>query len=464
MSYSETVDYLYNLQKFGFKFGLDNITKLMDSLDNPHRAFRTIHVSGTNGKGSTSHMIASILQSSGLKVGLFTSPHLLSFTERIRVNSINISDEEVIDLAAQVKSIADSIDDFSPTFFEVVTSMAMLYFKRNHVDMAVIEVGMGGRLDATNIITPEVSVITSISHDHKEFLGTTLSDIAHEKAGIIKNTVPVVSAEQDHSVDLVIETTTAQKKSHLYTYGKDFNSTLKSSTRSGIIFDYHDDKLNEKDIDLSVLGRHQIINACIAIKSSILGTECFGNNVVDPQNIRKGFRALSLAGRLEYRDEDPAFIFDGAHNPSAAEVLSDILNELFHNLYQRRILILGIMNDKDIEGIMKPLLPFATDIILTQPSYDRAAHPDKLSQNAEHLGYFNTYRTPHLQEALRAAFRIHESTNGSFDSSVQATSSLHPSMQRLRSIIVVTGSFYTIGEAQEILGEKAVFSRLRETP
>ena len=464
MSYRDTVEYLYNLQKYGFKFGLENITKLMDSLDNPHRAFRTIHVSGTNGKGSTSQMIASILQSAGLKVGLFTSPHLLSFTERIRVNSMNISEEEVIDLAAHVKSIAESIDDFSPTFFEVVTAMAMLYFQRNHVDMAVIEVGMGGRLDATNIIMPEVSVITPVSYDHKEFLGKTLSEIAQEKAGIIKNTVPVVSAEQESSVGRVIETTGAQKHSHLYTYGKDFIGSLKASGRNGIIFDYHDDNLHEKDMRVSIIGKHQMMNACMAIKASSLGTAYLGNNLFDSQSMRKGLRDLTLSGRLEYRDDDPAFLFDGAHNPSAAGVLADILNELFLDLYQKRILILGIMNDKDIEGIMKPLFPFATDIILTRPAYDRAAHPEKLSQVAENLGYFNTYRAPHVEDALRAAFRLHEGDNISPDSFAHATSHHHISKQRFRSIIVVTGSFYTIGEAQEILGGKAVLSRLRETP
>jgi len=464
MSYSETIDYLYALQKFGFKFGLDNITKLLQDLDNPHRNFRTIHISGTNGKGSTAHMIASILQSAGLDVGLFTSPHLLSFTERIRVNSTPISESEVIDLAAQVKSVAESSDDFSPTFFEVVTALAMIYFKRHQVDIAVIEVGMGGRLDATNIVTPEVSVITSVSYDHSQFLGKTVREIAREKAGIIKITVPVVSAAQEDSVDRVIEETAKQNSSLLYTYGRDFNGFLKTSSRSGIVFDYHDDKLYVKDIHISVLGKHQVMNACMAIKASMLGTECFGSNLLAPYSIRKGFRDLSLSGRLEYRDGDPAFIFDGAHNPSAAGVLADILNELFLDLYQRRIVILGVMDDKDIEGIMKPLLPFATDIILTQPSYARAARPEKLSHIAEYLGYFNTYRAPRLQEALRAAFLLHEGNNGSPDVPAHANTSSSPSRHHLSSIIVVTGSFYTVGEAQEILGEKSVLSRLRETP
>ena len=193
----------------------------------------------------------------------------------------------------------------------------------------------------------------------------------------------------------------------------------------------------------------------------MLGTECFGKNVITSHSIRKGFRALSLSGRLEYRDEYPAFIFDGAHNPSAASVLSGILNELFYDVYQRRIVILGIMDDKDIEGIMKPLLPFATDIILTRPAYERAAHPEKLSRIAEDLGYVNTYRAAHMKDALEAAVRLYEGNHAPSVSSVQTS---HPSQQHLRTIIVVTGSFYTIGEAQEILGEKAVLSRLRETP
>ena len=191
MSYDEAIRYLYNLQKFGIKFGLENIAGLMSALGSPHTAFRSVHVAGTNGKGSTSAIIASILHASGFRTGLFTSPHLVSFTERIRIDGREISERDVVGLAGEIRDVASGIEDFSPTFFEVVTAMALLYFKRNNVDIAVVEVGMGGRLDATNIINPEVSVITEISHDHREFLGSSLSDIAREKAGIIKKRIPV---------------------------------------------------------------------------------------------------------------------------------------------------------------------------------------------------------------------------------------------------------------------------------
>ncbi len=196
MSYDETVRYLYSLRKYGIKFGLENISRLMSALANPHTSFAAVHVAGTNGKGSTSAIIASILQAAGLRVGLFTSPHLISFTERIRINGEEMTEEEVMEYAEEIKDIVSRLDGFSPTFFEVVTALAMLYFSRKKVDAAVYEVGMGGRLDATNIIIPAVSVITSIGIDHAEFLGNTLEEISREKAGIIKNSIPVVSAEQ----------------------------------------------------------------------------------------------------------------------------------------------------------------------------------------------------------------------------------------------------------------------------
>ncbi|MBI5188953.1 MAG: bifunctional folylpolyglutamate synthase/dihydrofolate synthase, partial [Nitrospirae bacterium] len=209
MSYSETVNYLYNLQRHGIKFGLDNIIRLMSVLDNPHESFLSVHVAGTNGKGSTSAMIASILQAAGLRVGLFTSPHLVSFTERIRINDEEITEDEVISLTDEIREKSSRLkaqsSDFSPTFFEVVTAMAFMYFKRRKIEIAVVEVGMGGRLDATNIIIPEVSVITSISYDHKEFLGNTLKEIANEKAGIIKDGIPVVISYQEPEAMEVIE-------------------------------------------------------------------------------------------------------------------------------------------------------------------------------------------------------------------------------------------------------------------
>src|SRR4030043_714236 len=265
MSYSDTINYIYNLQKHGTKFGLSNITRLVSIFGNPHESFLSVHVAGTNGKGSTSAFIASLLKVSGLKVGLFTSPHLVSFTERIRVNSEEITEYEVMSLTEEIRG---KVVDFSPTFFEVVTALAFLYFQRKRIDIAVIEVGMGGRLDATNILMPEVSVITRIDYDHREYLGDTLSEIAYEKAGIIKDSKPVVISSQAPDVLEVIEAKAKEKNSEVYLYGRDFSAVLKREDPSGICFDYFGgDSFDIHDLYLPLIGEHQMQNATVAIKA-----------------------------------------------------------------------------------------------------------------------------------------------------------------------------------------------------
>lgn len=259
MSYIGAINYLYGLQKYGIKLGLEKTGIILSQLGNPHKDFLSIHVAGTNGKGSVSAMIASVLMAHGFKVGLFTSPHLVSFTERIRINNKHISESDVVSLTEEIKSKISNIKSQipEPTFFEFVTAMAFLYFSANSVDWAVIETGMGGRLDATNIITPEVSVITKISYDHKEFLGETLTDIAYEKAGIIKSKIPVVSAHQEKEAGEVIAATAKEKSSSLFTYGKDFNGRLRSSGIEGITFDYFDDSCTITDLYTPLAGDHQ---------------------------------------------------------------------------------------------------------------------------------------------------------------------------------------------------------------
>jgi dihydrofolate synthase/folylpolyglutamate synthase len=269
MSYSGTINYLYNLQKHGIKFGLENISRLMSLFGKPHELFLSVHVAGTNGKGSVSAIIASVLRTASLKVGLFTSPHIVSFTERIRINDEEITENDVLVLTEEIRGVVERRGDFSPTFFEVVTAMALLYFKRKKVDIAVIEVGMGGRLDATNIITPEVSVITNISYDHREFLGSTLKEIAHEKAGIIKDGVPVVVSYQEPEAMEVIEMKATEKGARLYVYGRDFSSALRREDLSGICFDYWsgDSQFAIPDLVLPLIGEHQMQNASVAIKT-----------------------------------------------------------------------------------------------------------------------------------------------------------------------------------------------------
>jgi dihydrofolate synthase/folylpolyglutamate synthase len=460
MSYDETIRYLYNLQKYGIKFGLENITGLMSALHDPHTAFRSVHVAGTNGKGSTSAIIASVLQASGFRTGLFTSPHLVSFTERIRIDGQEISETDVIALAGEVRDIASGLEDFSPTFFEVVTAMAMLYFKRNRTDMAVIEVGMGGRLDATNIITPEVSVITGISYDHKEFLGSSLGDIAREKAGIIKKRIPVAVSGQEPEALAVLEDKALEQEAQLFLYGRDFASALKKSDVSGIRFEYHSgDRLAIQDLVLPLPGEYQMQNASLAIKALELikyrgltskadGTAtAHHTSPITHHSIREGLRNVRWPGRLEFIHDDPPVVIDGAHNPGAAVVLARTLKKDFLKKYKKIIIILGIMDDKDIKGIMEPLLPVASETVLTAPAYSRSATPEKLAGIARSLGFSNLRISPTVKDAIDTAMRTAENSSLTGD---------YP------SLILVSGSFYTIGEAKEAFGQKGVFPRLRE--
>ncbi len=448
MRYNEIVNYLYSLQKFGTKFGLDNITEISEKLGNPHKSFLSIHIAGTNGKGSTSAIIESILRNAGFKTGLFTSPHLVSFTERIRVNGVEISEDVVISLTEEIKEIVSSFKDFHPTFFEVVTAMAFTYFQRKKIDVAVIEVGMGGRLDSTNIINPEICIITPVSFDHKEFLGNTLQEIAFEKAGIIKNNVPVVCARQEQDVLKVINEKSRMMNSPLFIYGRDFFSFLKENNRHGICFDYNDGDIEIKNISLPLSGEHQMENASIAIKASI---EFFKKNSYNKLSknignikelIRNGLSLLKWHGRLEFIHYNPDVLIDGAHNPAAATVLAGNIKKVFLKKYKKIIMILGIMNDKDIKGIMEPLLPIASDLIFTAPSYNRAAQPSKLMNIARSMGFNSTHTTENVNSAIKKAF----------------------SLCKDNSLIVITGSFYTIGEACEIFGKKGVLTKLRECP
>jgi dihydrofolate synthase/folylpolyglutamate synthase len=446
MSYETSIDYLYGLQKHGIKVGLENTRRLLASVGNPETSFKTIHIAGTNGKGSVAAMTASILKSHGFKAGLFTSPHLVSFTERIRINDVEIQAREVAALTEEIKERISEIksstsEDFIPTFFEVVTVMAFLYFKRNNIDWAVIETGMGGRLDSTNVIIPEVSVITKISYDHKEFLGNTIEDIAMEKAGIIKNNIPVVSAIQIKETEDIIRKTTEEKNSPFFIYGQDFKNILKSADIKGIAFDYYDTANADYNSEFSNLfvplaGEFQALNASIALKASI---QALASNF-NTSAARDGLASVKWHGRLEIVSDNPLIMIDGAHNPDAANALSDFIKK--HLADYKIILIMGIMADKEMKDIMQTLLPLACEIIFTAPNYGRAASAERLSEISYNMGY-NSKTSASVKEAIETAKDI---------------SSSYP-----LSIILITGSFYTIGEAMEVLGKKPIFGDLRET-
>jgi dihydrofolate synthase/folylpolyglutamate synthase len=438
-TYKETVNYLYNLQRQGIKLGLENIKKITGILGEPHRAFRSIHIAGTNGKGSTATMIASILRDNGLKVGLFTSPHLVSFTERIRINALPIPEHEVIRLTSFIR---DAISDshIKPTFFEFVTAMAFYYFASKNVDWAVIEVGMGGRFDATNILQPEVSIITNIALEHREFLGQTLSEIAFEKAGIIKDRVPVITATQYHEALDVIEKIAKEKFSELHLYGRDFESKLTFMDDRHIEFNYISSSSKREGLRIPLSGRYQIYNAALAIRTcEILSQRGLH---VSKDAIYSGISNLNLEGRLEWVSHTPPIVIDSAHNPDAAASLADAIREIFKE--KKIILIIGIMRDKEIEEILKPLIKISHKIIFTRPKGERAASPLILkkciknimkNKNPEAIFTTNT-----VVEAIRLAKTLY----------------------RKDHVILVTGSFYTTGEVKELFGYQGVLSQLRE--
>ena len=438
-NYTETVDYLYSLQRHGIKLGLENPGKLMDILGRPEMSFRSIHIAGTNGKGSTSAIIASILREHGFRTGLFTSPHLVSFTERIRINNVPISESDVIRLASYVRNVIAGTD-LKPTFFEVVTAMAFYYFAHEKVDWAVVEVGMGGRLDATNVLFPQASIITNISLEHTEFLGKNIPEIAFEKAGIIKPSVPLVTAVGQPDALKVIEDTVKKLDAEMHLYGKDFKGEITSMDKAMLSFNYSGYK-DYNNLSLPLAGRHQLYNASLAIRTcEILMQKGLS---INEDTIYNGITNLNFEGRLEQVSEMPPIILDGAHNPHAAETLAAAIKELFPD--KKIILIAGVMKDKDTKGILKPLTDISETIILTMPKGERAAHPQRLK---EAIVAPQSYRP--RPESIKITNTVEEAIG------------LARILWKQGDIILITGSFYTTGEAKEVLGQHGVLSQLRE--
>jgi len=449
--FTDTVDYLYSLQRYGIKFGLENSYRLMDILGRPHESFHSIHITGTNGKGSTSAMIAGILKENGYRVGLYTSPHLVSFTERMRINGVPISESRVTELTRYIRN-AIAHTDLKPTFFEFVTAMAFYYFACEKIDWAVVEVGMGGRLDATNVIMPEVSVITNISLEHTEFLGKTIPEIAFEKAGIIKANVPVVTAVTQPSALRVIKERAEVSGSQVHLYGEDFEGTLTCMDNTHLRFNYKGYS-DYRNLSLSLTGRYQLLNASVAIRvCEVLTVKGF---LIYKDAIYKGLSSLNFEGRLEWVSHTPPIILDGAHNPQAAESLANAMKELFPK--KKVILVTGIMKDKDIEGILKPLIDISEKVILTKPKGERAASPEELKDSIRKL----QTPSPLVGEGVLSEQKLRPRLIATTTTVAQALE-LAKTLWKEEDVILVTGSFYTTGEAKEVLGQSGVLSQLRE--
>ncbi len=426
------LSYLYSLQQFGIKLGLSNIKELCAVLGNPQDKIKTLHIGGTNGKGSTAAIISSILQKAGCRTGLYTSPHLADFTERIRINNVPISTERT---CALIRHIKESIQDkeIAPTFFEFTTALALLYFAEENVDAAVMEVGMGGRLDATNIIIPLISVITNIEYDHTEYLGKSLEEIAGEKCGIIKQGVPLIISESRPGIVSLIEKRAEAAGSQTYLYGRDFVSEPVEIGLHKSKFIYSGRYHKQLHLETTLLGRHQIVNMGTALYAAELLTET-GFNFTD-QDIMAGVRHVSWPGRLETWEGHHRFIIDGAHNHAASVVLREFMEDVIQSDKQinKIVLIFGALKDKDVSSILQELMPFSADIILTQPDTERGLPVDVLQAVVEKSGR-KSYAVRTLSDAMAFADSITSSSD----------------------IILITGSLYLVGEARTILSRGMV--------
>ena len=385
MTYKETVEYLFNSTPMfqnvgaaGYKEGLDNTIALDNHFNAPHKNFKTIHIGGTNGKGSCSHTIAAILQSAGYKVGLFTSPHLVDFRERIRINGEMIPEQYVIDFVENEK---DFFEPLHPSFFELTTALAFKYFAENEVDIAVIEVGLGGRLDCTNIITPILSVITNIGFDHTQFLGYTLEKIASEKAGIIKYNVPVIIGETTPETRIVFAEKAAYTNSAIY-WAEENDIIQSHHHSSGGGIDYETD--NYGTIHGELGGLYQIKNAA-TILTAINVLIKTGINI-NSENIREGFKHVckltGLRGRWEKIEENPITICDTGHNVNGLEY---IVKQLQQQKYEKLHIVFGMVNDKDIEGVLS-IMPKDATYYFCQASVKRALPSQQLKTLAEAHG------------------------------------------------------------------------------
>ncbi|MDR2725763.1 MAG: bifunctional folylpolyglutamate synthase/dihydrofolate synthase [Candidatus Adiutrix sp.] len=436
MTYQEEIQRLFDLQKFGMKFGLENMRTLLTRLGEPQKGLKLVHLAGTNGKGSVGIMLKSGLDEAGYRTGFYTSPHLVTFRERIVVGPDLISETDVLRLLSRVWPQVDQKSP--PTFFEFVTALAFMYFQEQKVEVAVIEAGLGGRMDSTNVIEPLVTAITNVSLDHTEHLGDTVSAIAAEKAGVIKPGRPLVTGQLNPEAEAVIAQTATEKNSPWLALGRDFEAKVTGRDEAGrSLVSFTQAGETWADLPLSLAGAHQIDNAAVALALSRLLTEQgFG---LRAEHFRAGLARAAWPGRTETwppgawppagpRARAPLLV-DGAHNPAGALALADHLA----GLPRRRLhLLVGVMADKDITNVLGPLLPLADRLYLTRPRFTRAASPELLRDKiTAALG------PPPIPTSL------HPELEGAFQT---AASEAEP-----EDLVVLSGSLFTVGESLAFL-------------
>ena len=420
MDYEVLLNELYRLERFGIKLGLDTITDLLGHMGNPHRRFKTVHVTGTNGKGSVCAFVASVLRKAGYRVGLYTSPHLVRFNERIQIDGREISNADVARIYQEMQPAIAKTSGGSkvrqPTFFEVTTAMAFHYFAERAIDIGVIEVGMGGRMDATNVINPLVAVLTRIGLEHTEHLGKTEDRIAREKAGIIKAGCRVVTVDQG-----TVPVITAQAHAlgcPITIVGRDVRYERLAFDRSGQRLRMEDD--GKLELRIPLLGSYQPENAAIAYATvrdlSKMGLE------IPKEAIAAGFRETVWPGRMQIVRSNPTVIVDGTHNAPGVPTLAASLRELFPG--EKAVFVLGILDDKDLGAFADALGPLAAHLVVAKPETPRAYPPEAIAR-----AFASHVRTPAIVPKVAEAVD-------------RAISLAGPA-----GLVVVTGSIYTAGEA-----------------
>lgn len=427
MTYLQMLEYLYNERPSGkITLGLDRIKQLCEMLQNPQDSFHSAHVTGTNGKGSVTRFLSWLFIEHGLKTASYYSPHLSTFKERILVDEQFVPEQIILSAFDDVQKMALQMDkqgeQFKPSFFEFTTAMAFMIYKKMSVQAGSIEVGLGGRFDATNVLTPQVSVIVTVDYDHMHILGDTLEKIAFEKAGIIKHKVPVVCGERKKEPLSVIEKICELNKSDLHLIGRDFSYDNTSLSLSDNHFDFHG-KRELKNLKISLNGEHQFLNASVALQAFLVFAERT-NLKVDEMAIRRALEKAKMPGRFEVLDTKPRVIFDGAHNLPAARVLRKTIIDYLKN--ERLGAVIGIVDDKDKKGVLSQIAPLFDKIIVTRPFSHRAQNPQE-------------------------TFQIAKQFNNSVEFEIDPIVAYERLKQEGYETIIITGSLYLVGYLRDYI-------------
>jgi dihydrofolate synthase/folylpolyglutamate synthase len=415
-SYPETLDYIYNLRGGEIDLKLDRVERALTLFDRPERNYPSFHIAGTNGKGSTAAMLHRILTVAGYRTALYTSPHIVSFTERIRVGEREISEAEVVELSGEIESRAVAAG-VPLTFFEFITVMAFVYFARHSVDVAVVEVGLGGRLDATNCVLACVSIITTIAKDHEAYLGSEPLSIAAEKGGIIKSGVPLVGGSFAPDITHLFEETARNKRTVSYFLGRDFSVAVKDDGR----FDYSGLHWRLDDLSVGLAGRHQRSNAALALCALELAR---GEFPVSPTSLREGLQTVCWPGRLETILERPKVILDGAHNEEGIKTLAREMRALLGD--KKAKVVFAAMADKDWRLMLAELSGFASEIILTRVAIERSADPSDIAAA--------------VRPRLAVPVAVEADARGAVLAAIESAAP--------EDVVLVTGSLYFLGEVR----------------